>query len=164
MVELMVVAAIIGLLTSIALVSLNTVRGKARDVVRVEHIQQVQKALELYYLSNNQRYPSGDSDGCGTWDVGNGTLPFLNGVGMETHFGNRPLPVDSYYKDDCNGFRYYRYPAGSYGCPSGRGPFYVLGVTDMETSGAPYPGSPGWSCPGRNFQDELDWVTGSFEN
>lgn len=164
LVELALVMAIIGLLTSVILVSLSNARGKARDVVRVEEIQQVQKTLELYYLGHNQRYPTGDSDGCGTWDVGNATLPFLHSTGMEEFFGNKPLPTDTYYHDDCNGFRYYHYPAGSYGCPTGRGGFYVLGITDMETTGDPYPGSPGWSCPGRNFQDEFDWVTGSFEN
>jgi prepilin-type N-terminal cleavage/methylation domain-containing protein len=162
LVELLVVVAIIGMFTSIALVSMTQVRGKARDVARVEHVQQVQKALEFYWLTY-QRYPDPDNDGCGGWDVGNAVNPFISGKGMEAYFANGPLPVDTYYNDDCNGFRYYRYPPGSYGCPPGRGSFYVLGITDTESSGTPYLGSPGWSCPGRDFQEEFDWVTGSYE-
>ena len=162
LIELLVVIALIGLLSSIGMVNLQKARGKARDVVRVEEAQQIQKALELYWLSNS-RYPSGDGDGCGSWDVGNMSLPFMRSTGMETYFGNRPLPVDSYYSDDCNGFRYYRYPPGSYGCQAGKGAYYVLGITDLESSAHPSNGSPGWSCPGRDFQDEFDWVTGAFE-
>ena len=49
--ELMVVIAIIGILSAIVLVSLNTARIKARDVRRVTDIKQIQEALELYYDS-----------------------------------------------------------------------------------------------------------------
>ncbi len=163
LVELLLITAIIGMLASMALVSMSMARGKARDVVRVQEVQGVQKALELYYLTYG-RYPIGDLDGCGLWDVGNATRPFISGRGMETFYGNNPLPVDKYYVDDCNGYRYYRYPPGSYGCPASRGAFYVLGITDLEGSGNPALGSPGWTCPIRNWQDEFDWVVGQFEN
>jgi len=32
----------------------------------------------------------------------------------------------------------------------------------METSGRPHSDSPGWSCSGRDWQTEFDWVTGSI--
>lgn len=56
LVELLVVIAIIGLLATIAFISLNSARGKARDAKRVSDIRQIQTALELYY--NNQTTPS----------------------------------------------------------------------------------------------------------
>jgi hypothetical protein len=61
----------------------------------------------------------------------------------------------------CGNYMYYRYPAGSYGCTK---PFYVLGIMRMTaTGGNKYPNSPGFSCPDRDFQDDMSWVTGAFE-
>ena len=56
LIELLVVIAIIGLLASIVLVSLNSARGKARDVKRAADIRQVQTAVEMYYDTNGS-YP-----------------------------------------------------------------------------------------------------------
>ena len=47
--EILVVVAIMGLISSIAFVSLQNARAEARDVKRVADIKQVQNALELYY-------------------------------------------------------------------------------------------------------------------
>ena len=57
LIELLVVIAIIGLLASIVLVSLNSARTKARDAQRTANIKQVQTALEMYY-DDNGRYVS----------------------------------------------------------------------------------------------------------
>jgi len=77
----------------------------------------------------------------------------------------KSVPKDPIGTGTCGGYtyRYYRYSAGSSGCDPARGAFFVLGVVDMETSGNPYPGSPGWKCPNRNWQNEFDWVIGGFE-
>jgi prepilin-type N-terminal cleavage/methylation domain-containing protein len=162
LIELIIVIAIIVLLASIVIQSVYGAQFKAHDVRRVSEMQSIQKALELYYIAHGV-YPFPDVDGCG-WDIGNATHPMFTNAGMNGNFaGNKP-PVDVWKQDACSGYRYYLYPAGSYGCPASRGPFYVLGVTDMESTGDPYPGSPGFSCPGRNWQDEFDWVTGAFTN
>ncbi len=55
LVELLVVIAIIGLLATVAFLSLNRARSKARDAKRISDIRQVQSALELYY--NDQLTP-----------------------------------------------------------------------------------------------------------
>lgn len=56
LIELLVVIAIIGLLASIVLVSLNSARGKARDKRWLADLNQLEKALSLYY-DNNGFYP-----------------------------------------------------------------------------------------------------------
>lgn len=53
LVELLVVIAIIGLLATIAFISLNSARGKARDAKRVSDVRQVMSALELHYNDLN---------------------------------------------------------------------------------------------------------------
>jgi len=62
LIELLVVISIIGILSSLAVVSLNSARNKARDALRKADMTQMRTALNLYY-DNKTRYPV-----CGTWD------------------------------------------------------------------------------------------------
>ena len=48
LIELLLVISIIGLLSSVVLVSVNSVREKARDVVRLRDMDQIRKAMEMY--------------------------------------------------------------------------------------------------------------------
>ncbi len=159
LIELLVTIAIIGLLAAISLVSINRARTKSRDAKRLADVQQVITALDVYYDTNNN-YPQSDNDGCGGWDTGNKDYPLLNN--RLTGIMNNP-PRDLFFTGNCTGYRYYRYGAGGYGCPVEKGDYYVLGITDMETSSRPYPGSPGFSCSGRNWQNEFDWVIGKYQ-
>ena len=56
LIELLVVISIISLLSSIMLVSLNNVRVKARDAVRIMDMEQLSKALMMYYNAHG-KYP-----------------------------------------------------------------------------------------------------------
>lgn len=56
LVELLLVIAIIGILSTIVLTSLAGARAKARDAKRVADIKQIQLALALYYTDNGY-YP-----------------------------------------------------------------------------------------------------------
>jgi prepilin-type N-terminal cleavage/methylation domain-containing protein len=56
LIELLVVVAIIGLLASVILASLNIARAKARDAKRFSDLHQIQTALEMYY-SDHGSYP-----------------------------------------------------------------------------------------------------------
>jgi type II secretion system protein G len=56
LIELLVVLAIIALLSTLAVVSLNNAREKSRDSKRVSDMKQVQTALELYF-SDQGKYP-----------------------------------------------------------------------------------------------------------
>jgi type II secretion system protein G len=61
LIELLIVIAIIGLLATLAIVSLTTAQQKARDAKRIADVKQLQNAVELYY-SENAAYPdSGDA-------------------------------------------------------------------------------------------------------
>jgi len=59
LIELLVVISIIGILSTLAVVSLNNARAKARDAKRVSDMKQVQTALELF-LSDRNGYPAGN--------------------------------------------------------------------------------------------------------
>ena len=70
LIELLVVIAIIGILSSAVLASLNSARAKARDAARMTQVQQMAKAIELYFLDNG-RYPQiqhgmGNESTCGS--------------------------------------------------------------------------------------------------
>ncbi len=61
LIEILVVIAIIGVLSSVVLASLNTARVKAADAQRIVSLKEIQSSLELFY-SINGRYP-GPGDG-----------------------------------------------------------------------------------------------------
>ena len=63
LIELMVVISIIGLLSSIILASLNAARAKARDIRRMQDLNQIRTAMFLYYDTNKNWIETGS--GCG---------------------------------------------------------------------------------------------------
>jgi prepilin-type N-terminal cleavage/methylation domain-containing protein len=50
--ELLVVVAIIGILVTVIIVSINSARAKGRDAKRMSDIQQINTAIQLYILTN----------------------------------------------------------------------------------------------------------------
>ncbi len=57
LIELLVVIAIIGLLSTVVMTSLNSARKKGRDTRRVEDLNTIRQALEVYY-DDNGKYPT----------------------------------------------------------------------------------------------------------
>lgn len=57
LIELLVVIAIIGILSTLAIIALGSARQKSRDAKRLADVNQVIKALELYYNDANS-YPT----------------------------------------------------------------------------------------------------------
>lgn len=99
LIELIVVIAIIGLLSTIAVVALGGARTKARDARRLSDLKQLQTALELY-ASDENSYPPGngvnlgktdymciDSDG---WHASGCVSPYMGKVPTD------PVPNSNY--------------------------------------------------------------------
>jgi len=86
LIELLVVVAIIGLLATLAAVSLNNARQKGRDSKRKGDISQMKNALELYYQQNGQ-FPLSSNSGA-DFDCTNSDPP----TGLETFI--TPVPSD----------------------------------------------------------------------
>jgi len=76
LIELLIVVAIIGLLSTLAVVALGSARVKARDSKRLADLKQLQTALELYYTDQNA-YPTGSSV-----TLGAGNYACLNATGF----------------------------------------------------------------------------------
>ena len=57
LIELLVVISIIGLMASVVLVSIQSARAKSRDAKRIGDMNQLAKALELYF-NENYSYPT----------------------------------------------------------------------------------------------------------
>jgi prepilin-type N-terminal cleavage/methylation domain-containing protein len=66
--ELLVVIAILALLTGLGLRTFGTVQQKSRDSRRKQDLQNISKALEIYF-NDFKRYPATDDLGryCGLW-------------------------------------------------------------------------------------------------
>ncbi len=77
LIELLVVVAIIGLLSSVVMVSVNSARAKARDARRMSDIDQAIKALALYYSDYGNYIETGS--GCGNNNNGTGYFNHTNG-------------------------------------------------------------------------------------
>lgn len=69
LIELLVVISIIGMLTALIMVNFNAARERARDVERKSDLDQIKKALRMYY-NDVGTYPAHSSDNkiiaCGT--------------------------------------------------------------------------------------------------
>lgn len=105
LVELLVVISIIGVLSSVVLVSLNSARAKARDTRRITDLKQMQTALEIYYDKNGQ-YPL-PAGGSLVWsghcpDYGNYNNYIL---GLAPDY-MASLPVDPKYDESYYGYLY----------------------------------------------------------
>lgn len=75
LIELLVVVAIIAILSTAVLVSLNSARAKARDARVKSEMQQLKSAMELYY-NNNNGYSTSPMTGVSTTCSGTGANTF----------------------------------------------------------------------------------------
>ena len=79
--ELMIVIAIIGLLSTIAIMSLANTRGQSRDARRTSDIKTIQGALELYH-NDNGGYPVNLKGECLRGSGGTGELLKESGIAI----------------------------------------------------------------------------------
>lgn len=112
LIEILIVVGIIGLLASVVLSGLGSVRGRGRDARRVADLRQVQQGLELYY-SRCQRYPGSAISGstCGSGDPT--TWEALRDVLVSSGLGVSSIPSDPLYSDSSqDGYKYAVSPDG----------------------------------------------------
>lgn len=140
LIELLVVIAIIGILSTIAMTSLNGARAKARDAKRKSEIEQIQKALELYYANNNQYPVSGgavspnngwSNSNDSSWNALQAKLaPYLAQLPKD------PVNTSSGSPSNTGAYSYTYYSLG-YGC----GQQWYMIVYRLEAGGAISPGA-----------------------
>src|SRR3989344_2111695 len=160
LVELLVVIAVIGLLASVMLVSLNSARINARDSRRIADINQLYKALEFYYDDNQGLMPECDdvgyTGGCDLLDFGSPgsridssldgqfvpfLAPYLNGQNLKD-------PLNTY-----SPYHFYLYSPNSVFPPGSGNKYIFLLLTFLENinhpalkncidlAGFPFPGA-----------------------
>ena len=109
LIELLVVVAIIGVLASVVLASLNGARSRARDSQRITSLRNLQTALELYHVDNGS-YPTKNPDAAcsSSWSA-------LSSL-VEDYISE--LPVDPINRNNVDGKNFcYNYVSSS--SPSG---------------------------------------------
>lgn len=96
LIELLVVIAIIGILATLAVVSLQNARARARDSKRIADVKQMQTALELYFNDWNT-YPTSSSIAT---SIASGTSIYMATV------PTAPTPYDSTACSTTNSYSY----------------------------------------------------------
>jgi len=104
LIELLVVIVIIGLLSTMAVVALNNVRMKSRDVVRVADIKNIQTALEFYF-NDVGFYPAVVASGGA---IANAGITYMALV------PTAPIPADNTCNGVQNTYTYTRLTASTY--------------------------------------------------
>lgn len=162
-VELLIVVVVIAILAAISIIAFQGIQQRTKDSRRYSDINVLVKALELYKTTYGQ-YPNPTSVN-GSWEDSNedgGSGAFMEQL-TNTGVISAAAPVDP-TNDASHMYRYYRYPAGTNSCDPARGAFYVIEVIDIELSSRPASTSPGFTCSGRNWNTEGDYIIGSYES
>ena len=129
LIELLVVIAIIGVLSSVVLASLNTARLKGRDSARIQSIQSIRLALELYASDHNGQYPYLNQAGGGTgcwwnWQSGNSSSGYSWLAALVSGGYISQVPVETTLTG-CD-YRYMNFTNGPTTCGSPSGTYAAL--------------------------------------
>lgn len=104
LVEILVVVSVIGIITALVLVNLNSAKDKATDVKSVQELDQLRKALELY-RTDNGKYPGEENTEYSgitgtTYKCSDGSQPVATTTLNPTPWDERGLYINNGYK--CN--------------------------------------------------------------
>lgn len=151
-IELLIVAAIIGLLSAVVLQSLNAAREKSRNATRLSQIDQINKALELSATGGQNKLPYSGSaiPNLNAWRcLGLGAGPTCAGVGyvgftavntaIESNIAGGVIPKDPSITANSTYGDYYMYNSNT----------PAITVGGQECNGA------GTTCPAGTY---LSWV------
>jgi|GEM_PF-172343 len=168
LVEVLIVIVVVAILAATSVAAYSGVQGRARDSQRVDDMDSIVKALEMYKIQTGNYPAASSTNTIASWEVSSINpsqfLSSLKTAGVAT-----TIPVDPINNSTSNlkGFlyRYYRYNAGTNGCDPARGAYYVLVVGSAESAAGGQLGSSlGFQCSGRNWNTEGGWVTGAYTN
>lgn len=145
LIELLVVISIIGILASITLVSIQSVRAKARDTRRQADMQQIYNALYSFYLTKGCLPTPGltlcatDTQAdLGAWDYssqGGSFLPFLVSSG---YLSSVPVDPINNMTGDASPSGTYAYRYYCYNTDTGVGTGLALHYWSESTGGVVY--------------------------
>ncbi|KKS95609.1 hypothetical protein A3B05_02910 [Candidatus Giovannonibacteria bacterium RIFCSPLOWO2_01_FULL_43_160] len=79
LIELLVIISMISLLASIVLAFLQSARMKARDTKRIVALEQIEKAVNLYVITNNN-YPLANTTNKYAWSLSGGTVYYAGSL------------------------------------------------------------------------------------
>ena len=157
LIELLIVIIIIGILATISVVSYNGLKGRSEDARRISDMQSIEEGLAQYKMKNG-KYPDAmptagttGADQSWGWELStSGT--FLSALVVDKDLDRVPLdPIN----DSTYHYRYFKYPAGSYGCDATLGDFYVIEIAKTTTVVT----NPGFKCSGRDWSTETSYVS-----
>lgn len=108
LIELLIVVAIIGLLATLAIVSLTSAQQRARDTKRVADLKSIQVALELYW-NENAAYPTLTAAGTNTWaELSTALDDFMSAAPVDPDHSDATTPkAYTYIMDDATNNQYY---------------------------------------------------------
>lgn len=165
LVEILIVIGIIIVLAVVVFVGLPEAVARSRDATRLSDANQIIHALDEYLIREGT-FPSNRDNDYGGWDCNydiSDTGGFISDLTDDGYISPVFDPYESYTSCTQGGMRYYRYNAGSYGCSSSKGPIYILQIVNLEGTSGTHSDSPGFSCSGRDWGTEAEWVAGKFQ-
>jgi len=118
LIEIIVVISIISFLATLTVMQVQKARSRQRDVIRINTLAQVQKALEMYASQNQGKYPTSTYKNItptyvNQWGDGIGWCYFINGAVANwipslfpAYIGSVPRDPSGGNEDVCNGYAY----------------------------------------------------------
>lgn len=107
-VELTVVIAVLGILTTIVIISYNGFQERTRDSERKSDIAQLRIALDKYYADNSQ-YPgvcASDDTACSTQALETELSPYINSIPIDPKFDDASASRYEYTRGGTSGNAY----------------------------------------------------------
>jgi type II secretory pathway pseudopilin PulG len=151
--EVGVASALVALFALAMVPSLSERMARTRDARRVADARAIAVAIEAFHRDHG-RYPTAQKNAVfGGWDVSHDGS-FIRELADAGYLADDPRdPLN----DNEHHYRYYVYPAGSYGCASS-GPFWVLGIRRFESTDLAGEQAGGLACPGRDWSTTFAYV------
>lgn len=129
LIELLVAISIVAILSSIGLASFSGIQARSRDTKRIRDLQEIKKALSLYYTDNRSYPPS-----CGGWCYSNGADPWIPSLTFN-YMGKIPTDPKANggtpWVEGQYGYAYWSIPAGTTCGTFSAGEFFLL-ITELE--------------------------------